>query len=145
MRRIANKIVNTVTSSSVKNSIGAEITKDVNQTMLSSQMPNGKGGIKKAPKLTKKTQKTYRGQGVSTEARFQFKNKLMKSIKPTVTGNTVKIQSNTNDGKKKLKWLKNSKKITGKLKKSRIVMGWTKNRTKIIKKILSDAIKQSFR
>lgn len=144
IKKVLKKIVIELTNTSLLNEIGNKITEDIKLKMSLGKMPDGKGGIKNAPALTKGTKRVYRSKGVREKPRFEFKNKLKPSIGPKVRGNTVTIESSTPDGRDKIKWLKKSNKRNGKPKKERIVMGWTKTRSKIIKKIISSALKNKF-
>ena len=134
-----------LTSGTVPNEIGRQITEDIKLKMSLGKMPDGKGGIKNAPALKKSTKRVYKAAGVSTKPRFEFSGKLKRSIQPKRSNrNQIKIESNNQDGRDKLKWLKSENAKNGKSKKSRIVMGWTRVRTNIIRKIIRDAIKRNF-
>jgi len=138
------KLVSTLQSSEVSEKIGNNISRDLKLQMTQGKITDGKGGLKKAPALTKKTQKKYKRDGKSTKPRFKYSNKLIQEIKPSKDGNTVKIGPSTSDARKKIKILNDEVGPYGLAKKKRPIIGWTKRRTKIIKNIIRDAIKRTF-
>ena len=152
VKKVLKKIVK-VLQGEVLNRVATEITIDIQNTQASGKMPDTQVGeissgstkLKKTPALTKKTKRVYKQKGYNQEPLFNATGKLKRSISPKKFGNKVIIQSNTESGRKKLKWLANSKKRNGKLKKRRIALGWTKGRTKIIKMIIRSAIKRNFK
>lgn len=151
VKRVLKKIV-VVLQGEVLNEVATKITVDIQNTQAKGKMPDTQPGeissgstkLKKTPALTKKTKTVYRQKGYQQKPLFNATGQLKRSIGPKKFGNKVIIQSNTASGRKKLKWLANSKKRNGKLKKRRIALGWTKGRTKIIKKIIRNAISRNF-
>jgi hypothetical protein len=144
IRRFKIKLVKTLQNGDVPTKMGNQISRDIKLKMTQGKITDGKGGTKSAPALTKKTQKAYTSAKISSKPRFQFSRKLIQDIKPTRNGNTVKIGPTSEDGRKKIKILNDEVGPYGLAKKRRPIMGWTKARTKIIKKIIRDAIKRNF-
>jgi hypothetical protein len=141
LKRILKNIVKVLTTGSVPDEIGKQVIGDIKLKMSLGKMPDCKGGIKNAPKLTTATKLAYKARGIRQTPRFEVTSQLVRSIKPRRQGNSIIIESDSNEGKNKLKWLKNSNKKSGQPKKQRIVMGWTKTRSKIVKKIISNALR----
>ena len=151
IKKTLSKIVK-VLQGEVLNEVATKITIDIQNTQASGRMPDTQPGevatgatrLKRTPALTKKTKRVYRQKGYGQKPLFNATGELKRSIGPKKFGNKVTIQSNTASGRKKLKWLANSKKRNGQQKKRRIALGWTKGRTKIIKDIIRNAIKRNF-
>ena len=142
LKKILKNIVRTLTTGKVPNQIETQILDDIKLKMSLGKMPNGNGGIKNAPRLTKATKKVYRSKGVRETPRFEFTSELVQSLRARRKNFSIIFESRTDEGKDKLKWLKNSTARNGKPKKQRIVMGWTRTRSKMIKKIISNALKE---
>jgi len=145
IRRFKIKLVTTLQHGTVPEQIGNQISRDIKLKMTQGKITDGKGGTKKAPALTKKTQKAYKKLGKSDKPRFQFSNKLIREIKPTRKGNTIKVGPTTADSRKKIKILNDEVGPWGLAKKKRPIMQWTKVRTNIIKRIIRNAIKRNFK
>jgi len=138
------KLVQTLQSNPVTTQMGNQISRDIKLKMTQGKITDGKGGTKPAPALTRNTKRTYKSSGISEKPRFQFSRKLIKAIKAVKNGNTIKIGPTTPDAIKKVKILNDEVTIFGLAKKRRPIMGWTRQRTNIIRKIIRDAIKRNF-
>ena len=108
LKKILDKIVDTLTSAALVNDIGTKVVEDLKIKMSKQKMPDGKGGLKKTPRLTKKTKTYYRSRGKSDQPLFDFSGELKQSLHYRVKKNTIVIESGSAKGKKKLKYLKKS-------------------------------------